>query len=63
MTQEEFKNLREGDIIQGQFQQEAYIVTGNYGSHVTVVRTLDITNYYEWQVIRQPPEKYKRVRC
>lgn len=41
MTRQQFKHLREGDIVQASGQ--AYIVTGNYGGHVTAVRTVDIT--------------------
>lgn len=43
--------LKVGDIVEHRTLGTTYIVTGNYGSHVTAVRTIDITNTAEWCVI------------
>ena len=50
MTPQEFAHLRMGDIIAHTDEYTTYIVTGNYGDHVTVVRTIDIANPTEWDV-------------
>ena len=55
MTKGEFKDLREGDIVQGKASGEGYIVTGNYGDRVTAVRTVDITQPDEWELIAHGP--------
>lgn len=44
--------LKEGDIVQHKMFGTMYIVTGNYGQHVTAVNTVDITNPSEWLVLR-----------
>ncbi|MBD1995332.1 hypothetical protein H6G00_01635 [Leptolyngbya sp. FACHB-541] len=51
MTPEEFKALEIGDIVKGVLDADTYIVTGNYGSHVTVARTMDLTNPSEWELV------------
>lgn len=48
----DIKDLRIGDIVRGKSNQISYVVTGNYGTHVTAVRSQDITNVSEWEVIR-----------
>ena len=48
MTPEEFANLHIGDIVTRYDNDFAYVVTGNYDNHITVVRTVDITNRTEW---------------
>lgn len=57
MTQEEFNALTTGDIVRIKNRAESWIVTGNYGSHVTVVRTLDATNPPEWDLIFKADHK------
>jgi hypothetical protein len=48
MTQDEFKNLSRGDIVQHVRHSEPYIVDANYGHHVTAVKTVDMSNPDEW---------------
>lgn len=48
----DLSELKEGDIIRGKSSGIVFIVTGNYGSHVTAVRTQDVTNPDEWTVLR-----------
>lgn len=45
-------DLQNGDIIRNKSGSESYIVTGNYGTHVTAVRTVDVTNPSEWEVLQ-----------
>jgi hypothetical protein len=51
MTPDEFKALRQGDVVVSQFNGEYYIVSGNYGDRVTAVMTTDITNPSEWHLV------------
>lgn len=46
----EFYNLERGDIITSKLTDEVAIVTGDYGSRITAVKTFDITNPVEWSV-------------
>jgi hypothetical protein len=55
MTEGEFKNLREGDIVQSKASGKAYIVTENFHNRVTAIRTVDITNPDEWDLIVKNP--------
>ena len=48
MTEEQFKELAPGDIVQGRWSGDNYVVTANYGDHVTAVRAVDLTNPPEW---------------
>ena len=52
------QSLSPGDYIKHKGSHNIYVVTGNYGDHVTAVRTVDVTNPSEWQVYR---EKMPRV--
>ena len=51
MTDDDFNALVVGDIIRAKGGARAYIVTGHFGSHVIAVRTAEITNPEEWDVI------------
>lgn len=51
MTEEEFKKLDTGDIVRLHHDGASYVVTFNYGGHVTAVRTMDMTNPREWQLV------------
>lgn len=55
MTEEDFKGLKPGTIVRGKSSGLSYVVTGNYGGRATAVRTVDLTNPDEWDVI-PPPE-------
>ena len=52
MTDQEFRELDRGDIVRHRMDRaRSYIVDGNYGGHVTAVRTVDISNPSEWEVV------------
>jgi hypothetical protein len=51
-------DLKEGDIVRGVVHDtlpggEPYIITANYGAHAVAVRTLEVTNPIEWEVLRK----------
>lgn len=50
--------LETGDIIRGKSSGEAYVVTAQYGSHASAVKTIDVSHASEWLVMRsvQPNE-------
>lgn len=49
---EHIAQLKSGDIIRGKSSGEAYVVTGQYGSHATAVKTVDVSHASEWLVMR-----------
>lgn len=51
MTREEFEQLQPGDLVRHIGKAEAAVVTARYGARVTAVRTYDITNPAEWDVV------------
>lgn len=51
MTREDFQDLRPGDVVRGKAFSQVYIVTANYGDRVTAVRTADLTNPPEWDLV------------
>ena len=53
MTGEEFASLKVGDIVRGKSSHQAYVVTAHYGSRVTAVKTVDLTNPAEWDLVWQ----------
>lgn len=48
MTDEEFKALREGDVVQHVSSGEGYIITGDLFDCKIATRTLEISNPPEW---------------
>jgi len=59
MTPKQLNDLNEGDIIRHKLHGESVVVTGNYGMHVTAVRTCDVTNAEEWDLISK--HHFKRI--
>jgi len=57
MTNEEFRKLGIGDIVKSFISDEIYIVTGNYGSHVTAVATKDLSHPSEWSLVSKVSER------
>jgi hypothetical protein len=55
MTKDELKNLRYGDLVRSKASGASYIVTANYGGRVTAVRTADLTNPDEWELVQKAP--------
>lgn len=53
MTKTQMKELGIGDLVRHKDYQDPrlFVVTGNYGGHVTAVDSVDITNPEEWDVI------------
>jgi hypothetical protein len=51
MTYDEMHQLQPGDIVRGNGSSQSYVVTANYGSRVTAVRTVDLTNPNEWDLV------------
>jgi hypothetical protein len=46
--------LKTGDVIRHKTSQKSYLVTDCFGSRATAVRTVDITNPGEWEVMKDP---------
>lgn len=57
MNKTEFSQLREGDIVQGKSSGLGYVVVANYGNHVIVVRSMEITNPDEWSLTQKAVEQ------
>lgn len=52
MTEHEKEELTVGDLVRHvSGDGKAFVVTGNYRTHVTAVRTVDITNASEWVIV------------
>lgn len=51
MTRTEFDELSYGDIVRSQATGVEFMVQFNYGGRVTAVRTADMTNPSEWDLI------------
>ena len=43
--------LKPGDIVRNTLSEQGYIVTANYINVVTVVRTANISNAEEWELV------------
>lgn len=48
MTEDQFKNLNRGDVVEHVSDCTTFTVTSNYGGRVTAVATADLTNPGEW---------------
>jgi hypothetical protein len=54
-TLKSFEDLAPGDLVRHKIPQsynQRLIVTANYGGRATAVRTADLTNASEWEVLR-----------
>jgi hypothetical protein len=51
MTQDQLNTLNRGDLIRHKSQPDTIVVTANYGGRVTAVRTYDVTNPSEWELV------------
>ncbi len=51
MTNEEFKNLKEGDIIRHEIGGEGYMVANDLGRSKTIIRVLEASNPTEWVLV------------
>ena len=53
MDKKTFKKLDTGDIVRHKASEIGYMVTGNFGDRVTAIRTADITNPEEWEMVNK----------
>jgi hypothetical protein len=53
MKEEQFKNLQRGDIVKHVLNSkgDSIVIMANYGGRVTAVRTYDLTNPDEWELV------------
>ncbi len=57
MTRDRYKDIvqlvdiEEPSIIRHKVTKEVWIVTANYGDRLTAVRTMDVRNKAEWEVL------------
>ena len=52
MNPKSFENLQVGDTVKSKSSGITYVITAHFGDRITVVRTADLTNPYEWEVIK-----------
>jgi hypothetical protein len=53
MNKKEFERLKPGDMIQSKSDPKwAFIVSQNFGDHLTAVRTIEIRSPEEWDMAR-----------
>lgn len=50
------QDIPEGSIIRHKAGEFVYIVTANYGNRLTAVRTVDVTNPSEWEILERGEE-------
>lgn len=60
MTEKEFYNLKTGDVVRHVAKTEIHVVTANYGLRVTAVRSVDMTNASEWELVTKRPASTER---
>jgi hypothetical protein len=53
-------DLRPGDIIRPKHGDINFVVTANYGNRVTAVKTADVTNPIEWEVMNEEKSNPKQ---
>jgi hypothetical protein len=62
MRRKDFQSLQPGDLVRGLVSGQVFVVTGNYGTHVTAVRTVDLTNPSEWDIVTRQPLEFVEVK-
>jgi hypothetical protein len=60
MEKTDFLKLQRGDIIRHISDGESLIVAANYGGRVTAVRTYDVTNPPEWELVAKANHEFKK---
>lgn len=55
MTEKEYGNLKEGDIVREKLSGLAYIVTAKYGGYIIAVRTVSIMSPADWDLVCDDP--------
>ena len=61
MTKAEFEGLQPGDVIRGKSSFMTYIVTQTFKDRVTAVRTIDLTNHVEWDLIAKSQLEFLNI--
>lgn len=62
MNKEQMRNIRPGDVVRNKADRgHAYIVHCNYGNRITAVRTADITNHEEWELVEECSHKHIQI--
>lgn len=51
MNDEQFRALKEGDVVRHKIGSQGFIVTSDYGDSKIITRTLIISNPREWDLI------------
>ena len=51
MRQTTFERLEVGDIVRHVGTHETFIITANYRTHITAVRTVEMTHPSEWGLV------------
>lgn len=46
-----FSNIKVGNTIKNKLSGNLYIITGHYGSRLTAIKQVDITNESEWELL------------
>lgn len=54
MDEKTFERLERGDMIKHIADHRVFVVTGNYGSRITAVTSVDLTNPSEWKLVESP---------
>jgi|WetSurMetagenome_2_1015567.scaffolds.fasta_scaffold1234313_2 hypothetical protein len=53
MDRQTFCELHTGDLVVGRVTGEVYVVMSNYGNRATAVRTIDMTNPNDWELVNK----------
>ena len=60
MTEDEFKNLTRGDIVRHKGLGDSWLIDMSYGNRKTAIRTVDLTNPDEWELISKANYKIRK---
>lgn len=51
MKKETFKELQTGDVVRHKSSNTNYVIMEDFGDRKTAVRTVDLTNPDEWELV------------
>jgi len=66
MEDKTFRDLERGDLIKHKIKydcERVFVVTGNYGGHITAAATVDMTNPPEWDLVRKACRRCPITSC
>jgi hypothetical protein len=52
VNKEQFKNLKQGDIVRNTCSGNEYVVTSKYDEYVTAVKSVNMTHPEDWTLVR-----------